>query len=1321
MRTISQNLVELKEGIIVPPPHGKLIWEGKQELIIKSKFHKKKINKLLYVIEDSLCYGVIKLNCPNKISLKEFSDTSDKHLFSDDERSKWWKNKEVLFSYSFVNVAMFEEPREIKINMIESPTFITDFDFVDVEEQLIKDISSYNTKKVSNKQLADDWRIVMAWYSTKKSGGNIKHSTEEIINLAGIIYREIIDRVGAGKMKHDFKPKKMTGLSRELFNIVSKGKTGIKKNSQVDLGDPKILDEFGDKTIIKDFISVIGSVAEKKGNPNDIDLLIRMGDPPKFIKRAVETRISKDLDFSDKIHFVWGDPEGPHDSFIPLYDLKLSKIKQLKRVKMQEEPLSREMSELSPIEPMKPGKRFYRPDKIMDYMFKNDGKFAMEKKYNGFRAILIKEGDKVKIFSDQKKDISKNFPSIRGEATQLSSKDFILDGELVYKEGNRSDLIKFIVGKEKITDEKVDFLAFDCIYLGKDITDSPWNERKQQLHSLNFTEHIKEVNSIIVSKKKDAEKALKLLRNLNESEGAIIKKYDGKYKKGAESTNWVKFRNEDTIVAKVIDIKKSDGTYVYEVGIELDKDDINRFNEKYLDNSNLILGNTFVTGKKLNKGDNLVVNVEEIWKHKYTKNKNTIRFSIHKPRVMEKTKKPTSSWRDLDNIAVSKGEEVIENSGATTTKTKDVKEVSATQDGEEVISQDSQGEEDSEYEEWDKNKELSEKFNPPKAAKKNAQKVIDWREEHGDEVKGMTRVGWTRASQLASGKPISADIVKRMAQFNRHRKNAKINPKYKDTPWKDAGHVAWLGWGGDEGIDWAIRTSKKLENQNNTEENSESKIDNHDLFSKWSDDMAYFLGLLSTDGNLDKETNRIEFYMSKEDSKILTDLCKLLGGSIKPKDISGNVALRFKSDKMSNDLIKLGLGVKKKDRKTHEKVPDKYKWAFARGSFDGDGSVSKNMLQYSNNNVSLVKWMKQLFDKVVDNIKYYNYDNMHRIVVTGEDSIKKIHSKIYAGKGPMFSRKAEKNTSENSDTTTTSPGVAGVQGKRFPKRKVRPKKYYEKGISRRKAMEEVSSELNDEDRKEICEIIMNSFNLQGEDQEGEGGTRSDAAEEFWENNWHNMYPKDGKGKFVYQYHWRGLTEDESKFDNKKLLGTDNSLHGDLRFEKDKDELFGFTVFLGEAKDNKEEGKLIEQIKDKGSKSKLQGAFKLAQPHSWLDVGKGSGTISEPGDVASTSKKWAKFFKIDGGKYEIGVWRKHYFEIFLYGDKLKGRMNIQYAPIGEDGRKWLVNFPKDQTPYAKANSLDKVIKELKKKKQKYLIWSKPGEKPKKIEVKKWKTK
>jgi hypothetical protein len=104
----------------------------------------------------------------------------------------------------------------------------------------------------------------------------------------------------------------------------------------------------------------------------------------------------------------------------------------------------------------------------------------------------------------------------------------------------------------------------------------------------------------------------------------------------------------------------------------------------------------------------------------------------------------------------------------------------------------------------------AESFKPPASARNNARRVLRWKEKYGDEVKGMTQVGWARANQLASGENLSRETVARMSAFARHRKNAEIDPKYKSTPWKDRGYVAWLGWGGTSGVNWANSKMESL-------------------------------------------------------------------------------------------------------------------------------------------------------------------------------------------------------------------------------------------------------------------------------------------------------------------------------------------------------------------------------------------------------------------------------------------------------------------------------------------------------------------------------
>jgi phage-related protein (TIGR01555 family) len=94
-------------------------------------------------------------------------------------------------------------------------------------------------------------------------------------------------------------------------------------------------------------------------------------------------------------------------------------------------------------------------------------------------------------------------------------------------------------------------------------------------------------------------------------------------------------------------------------------------------------------------------------------------------------------------------------------------------------------------------------YKVPEAARNNARKVLAWKAEHGDAVQGMTDVGWARARQLASSETVGYDTVAAMSAFNRHRKNAEVAAEYADEPWRDAGYVAWLGWGGTSGVDWA--------------------------------------------------------------------------------------------------------------------------------------------------------------------------------------------------------------------------------------------------------------------------------------------------------------------------------------------------------------------------------------------------------------------------------------------------------------------------------------------------------------------------------------
>lgn len=94
----------------------------------------------------------------------------------------------------------------------------------------------------------------------------------------------------------------------------------------------------------------------------------------------------------------------------------------------------------------------------------------------------------------------------------------------------------------------------------------------------------------------------------------------------------------------------------------------------------------------------------------------------------------------------------------------------------------------------------------PKAASENAKRVLKWVEENGWGT-CLEATGKARANQLANKEPISRDTIARMASFKRHQ-------QYKDVPYNEGcGGLAWDAWGGDEGIDWAIRKLDQIDRE----------------------------------------------------------------------------------------------------------------------------------------------------------------------------------------------------------------------------------------------------------------------------------------------------------------------------------------------------------------------------------------------------------------------------------------------------------------------------------------------------------------------------
>jgi hypothetical protein len=81
----------------------------------------------------------------------------------------------------------------------------------------------------------------------------------------------------------------------------------------------------------------------------------------------------------------------------------------------------------------------------------------------------------------------------------------------------------------------------------------------------------------------------------------------------------------------------------------------------------------------------------------------------------------------------------------------------------------------------------------------------------------MTQVGKVRAQQLAQGKPISIETVKRMKSYiSRHKVDLESSKSYDDG----CGKLAMDAWGGVEALPWVERTIKQYEQMSSEPEMS---------------------------------------------------------------------------------------------------------------------------------------------------------------------------------------------------------------------------------------------------------------------------------------------------------------------------------------------------------------------------------------------------------------------------------------------------------------------------------------------------------------------
>lgn len=161
-----------------------------------------------------------------------------------------------------------------------------------------------------------------------------------------------------------------------------------------------------------------------------------------------------------------------------------------------------------------------------------------EVKFDGYRALLLKNGDSVQIRSRNNKDLTRAYPGVRAAGLRLRADTAVIDGELVAVDANGHPSFQALQHRSAHPGHSILFYAFDLLNLsGKDLTGLRLEQRRAQLPNVIND------SGILLSEelRGTPDRIIEAVQGLG-LEGVIAKRKDSRYDAGQRNAAWVKLK-----------------------------------------------------------------------------------------------------------------------------------------------------------------------------------------------------------------------------------------------------------------------------------------------------------------------------------------------------------------------------------------------------------------------------------------------------------------------------------------------------------------------------------------------------------------------------------------------------------------------------------------------------------------------------------------------------------------------------------------------------------------------------------------------------------
>jgi bifunctional non-homologous end joining protein LigD len=176
--------------------------------------------------------------------------------------------------------------------------------------------------------------------------------------------------------------------------------------------------------------------------------------------------------------------------------------------------------------------------------------WAFEIKWDGVRTIAYCEPGRLRLESRNLREITGQYPEVRGVIEQLGARQAVLDGELVAFDDEGRPSFQRLQGRMHVSSEAevrrrmrrvpVTYVIFDLLYLdGNSLLEAPYEERRRELESLELSGSSWQTPS---SHRGDGPELLGASRERG-LEGIVAKRLRGTYQPGRRSRDWLKVKN----------------------------------------------------------------------------------------------------------------------------------------------------------------------------------------------------------------------------------------------------------------------------------------------------------------------------------------------------------------------------------------------------------------------------------------------------------------------------------------------------------------------------------------------------------------------------------------------------------------------------------------------------------------------------------------------------------------------------------------------------------------------------------------------------------